>query len=1212
MAVIEGAGVPKRTPVCEATRERETFRYDDALFSNVKFNDAGTPIPSSELVTCPDAILTALARLAASQTGTARSLISLFDQSYQYIVAEATPTISLIPSLSESARDYESLWLCGTAIPRVHGVCEHTLCGDEFGYFVEGNTDDELPILVVEDLVSDPRFASKPYCQPGSQARFYAAVPIRTDRGVNIGVLCVIDTSPGAAWNDQHSRLLQELSRAVMGHLEATSLRKPQRRTERMSRGLRDFVENNSAFSGEQSTSTPDTIKSPGPLEEKQPMDLAGAVEAITLQDTASSSADLPTTVTSPQQTTHQADSGMSPMKQETTQDSKRSPNTTNEVFSKAADIVQNALEADGCLFLNADLLEFSTSPPDLADAYLATRRPSTFSYSGSESAHTVVSSEERPMSPCQILGTSDVNTPTPDDAIEATHVPLPQTLLARMIRRYPKGQVFNFGASGELQPDDLPEDSNADSPLSPYIGHESEAPGMPKWQPFTARQGEKPRLQPKEASVLLETFPNARSVAFVPIWDPRKERWSAGGFVHTLAPNRTFTLDLDLTYLRALGVLAASEAFRIETMASDKAKFDALGSLSHELRSPLHGAVLSVELLNDTCLSVPQQNIVHTIETCCRTLSDTIDHLLEYSKVNSLASHEVPQDAKADGQGLNRASSFMTAMKPFCKTVHLDILVEEVMESVYAGFNFQHLSIAQLSRQSPKRAGPHDITSIRRLDSMQAMEELGPSVTTGSVQASFGDVAVFLAVDPSCSWAFDTHPGPMRRIVMNLFGNSLKYTHRGLIKVSLQQTSILCPSSKERWVTLTVADTGVGIGQDFLQNSIFKPFAQENYLSSGTGVGLSFVKQMTTQLGGHISVSSRIGVGTTVTVSLPMSLGDSRPEPATPLAESEEEFESQLRKLRGLRVRMLDFSKHQVAGEGSPSSTMESPDVLVQNICRDWMHMEVNSELESKQLVPDLIIWSEDRLEQPTSAQEPLTDVPGVVLCANAQTAYQYATGTKATPRPGIFEFISQPLGPRKLARAFSLALHRWTVAQTSAMSPTTTTQPTTEPERNRADSVPAPIVSPGTPFPLSSEETPSPSQDYFTAPEFLLVDDNFINLKILTSYMKKLKQPYQTATNGQEALSAYEMDSGRYVCILMDISMPIMDGFEATRRIRAFEQRHGLRPALILALTGLASEEAQREAMVSGVDLFLTKPVRLKELGPILRSRGVIPEEK
>lgn len=1201
MAVIEGARVPKKTSVSEATRERETFRYDDVLFANVKFNNAGTPIPSSELFTCPDATLTALARLAASQTGTARSLISLFDQAYQYIVAEATPTISLIPSLSESARDHEALWLCGTAIPRVHGVCEHTLCGDEFGYFVEGGNDQELPVLVVEDLASDPRFATKPYCQPGSQARFYAAVPIRTERGVNIGVLCVIDTSPNASWNDDHSRLLQELSRAAMGHLEATSLITPQRRTERMSRGLRDFVENNSPLSEEQPVNTPDTIKTPGPLGEQQPTSLNGAVEAMTLQDAAPSSNGLPAVVTNQQPTTNQPGPGASPVKQAPTSDSKRPLNTTNEVFSKAADIVQSALEADGCLFLNADLLEFSTSPSDLADEDLASRRPSTFSYSGSESAHTVVSSEDRPMSPCQILGTSDVNTPTPDVVVEPSHVPLPQTLLARMIRRYPRGRIFNFGASGELQPDDLPEDSKADSPLSPFIGHES---GAPKWQPFPAGPGDTSRLQPREASLLLETFPNARSVAFVPIWDPRKERWSASGFVHTLAPNRTFTLDLDLTYLRTLGILAASEAFQIETMASDKAKSDALGSLSHELRSPLHGAVLSVELLNDTRLSVPQQNIVHTIETCCRTLSDTIEHLLDYSKVNSLASQETPQEANPEG--LNRASSFMTAVKPYCKTVHLDILVEEVMESVYAGFNFQHLSMTQLSRQPPKR-GHHDITSIRRLDSMQAMEELGPSTTaTSNSHASFGDVAVFLTVDPSSSWAFYAHPGPMRRIVMNLFGNSLKYTHRGLIKVSLQQTNPLCPESKERFVTLTVADTGVGIGQDFLQNSIFKPFAQENYLSSGTGVGLSFVKQMTTHLGGNISVSSRIGVGTTVTVTLPMTLQDSRPEPATPLAESEEEFESQRRKLRGLRVRMLDFSKHQ---ESPPSTTMETPDVLVQNICRDWMHMEVNSELESKQLVPDLMIWSEDRLEQPVSAQEPLSDVPGVVLCANAQTAYQYATGTKATPRPGIFEFISQPLGPRKLARAFSRALHRWTVAQTSAMP---TTETTTEPETNRRESIPAPVLSPGTPFPLSSEETPSPSQDYFTAPEFLLVDDNFINLKILTSYMKKLKQPYQTATNGQEALSAYEMDSGRYVCILMDISMPIMDGFEATRRIRSFEQRHGLRPALILALTGLASEEAQREAVVSGVDLFLTKPVRLKDLGPILRSKGVIPEEK
>jgi len=70
----------------------------------------------------------------------------------------------------------------------------------------------------------------------------------------------------------------------------------------------------------------------------------------------------------------------------------------------------------------------------------------------------------------------------------------------------------------------------------------------------------------------------------------------------------------------------------------------------------------------------------------------------------------------------------------------------------------------------------------------------------------------------------------------------------------------------------------------------------------------------------------------------------------------------------------------------------------------------------------------------------------------------------------------------------------------------------------------------------------------------------------------------------------------------ILMDINMPILNGFEATRLIRAFEHQHGIQPAHIIALTGLGSASAQQEAFSSGVDLFLTKPVRLKELTKLL----------
>ena len=68
------------------------------------------------------------------------------------------------------------------------------------------------------------------------------------------------------------------------------------------------------------------------------------------------------------------------------------------------------------------------------------------------------------------------------------------------------------------------------------------------------------------------------------------------------------------------------------------------------------------------------------------------------------------------------------------------------------------------------------------------------------------------------------------------------------------------------------------------------------------------------------------------------------------------------------------------------------------------------------------------------------------------------------------------------------------------------------------------------------------------------------------------------------------------------MDINMPILNGFEATRQIRGFEKQKGLEPATIIALTGLGSASAQQEAFSSGVDLFLTEPVRLKELTKIL----------
>lgn len=133
------------------------------------------------------------------------------------------------------------------------------------------------------------------------------------------------------------------------------------------------------------------------------------------------------------------------------------------------------------------------------------------------------------------------------------------------------------------------------------------------------------------------------------------------------------------------------------------------------------------------------------------------------------------------------------------------------------------------------------------------------------------------------------------------------------------------------------------------------------------------------------------------------------------------------------------------------------------------------------------------------------------------------------------------------------------------------------------------------------------------------LLVEDNEINLKLLMTYMRKLKIDYTTATNGLEALEAYKEAKGQFDIVFMgkspqvsgrrrlsltDISMPVMSGIESTRHIRTFEGEQSLSPVALIALTGAANPTARQEAFASGIDLFLTKPVPMKSLKRLLED--------
>ena len=117
---------------------------------------------------------------------------------------------------------------------------------------------------------------------------------------------------------------------------------------------------------------------------------------------------------------------------------------------------------------------------------------------------------------------------------------------------------------------------------------------------------------------------------------------------------------------------------------------------------------------------------------------------------------------------------------------------------------------------------------------------------------------------------------------------------------------------------------------------------------------------------------------------------------------------------------------------------------------------------------------------------------------------------------------------------------------------------------------------------------------------PHVLVVDDNAINLHLLVAFIRRTKHPFDSAQNGLQALEMYKRSAleddgvGRFKHILMDISMPVMDGISAAKEIRKFEKENRIEaPVKIIALTGLGEQDAYGYTSEAGFDRWLSKPV-------------------
>jgi CheY-like chemotaxis protein len=379
---------------------------------------------------------------------------------------------------------------------------------------------------------------------------------------------------------------------------------------------------------------------------------------------------------------------------------------------------------------------------------------------------------------------------------------------------------------------------------------------------------------------------------------------------------------------------------------------------------------------------------------------------------------------------------------------------------------------------------------------------------------------------------------------------------------------------------------------------------------------------------------------------------------------------------------------------EGRDGSIKENIRKSVANCLVDWLQMEPFPESDAHVQEADyVVILVDDRIKE--FIQPFVDDVqkqqPRVIALLASEMSRRDVEDTLGQSIHA-FEIMSAPFGPRKMARAVAACeqaaaswhghyrrpppsdtLEKLKAVQTDldvgsyllernglvlppkvdaepvrshsqpvkALKNTDALQPNERPSASEETTRP----------PAAPESLPTPCPPL--KPRLLLVDDNAINLCLLETYVRKRGHEYSCAENGLRAVEAFheaqpkqqkqqqqrQAGASSYDIVFMDISMPVMDGLEATREIRRLEQvqrsphQHereqevnGRResnndgalprplsppppppPALIIALTGLANSQDQANAFASGVDLFMTKPVRFREIGRVLDDWAV-----
>ncbi len=626
---------------------------------------------------------------------------------------------------------------------------------------------------------------------------------------------------------------------------------------------------------------------------------------------------------------------------------------------------------------------------------------------------------------------------------------------------------------------------------------------------------------------------------------------------------------DSDILFIAAMGSILSSVVVRQEAAAVARAQIRFIQQIQHELRTPLHGVLGVTEFLRQaisneqlkaeadkTGLSGQDflMRLLEMIRVGGRTLSGLLDDVLDFGTVSGVRNSKVGGDVQEPS-----AAS---------EDVDLSILAKEVCEA--------ELQLSEMvHRQQEISLGP----------------EVQPSLPH-----------VFIKIQEEVRGHVWTVPAEqLRKALSKVLANALRFTPGPGIVV-LQIT--ICETQRkdsrdggEVDLDFLVVDTGVGMSQSFLKDGFLKPFIKQDSFTQGAGLGMTLAASLVKEIRGHLHVASRISEGTQVKMTIPAKRRGALPAQA--VSKQRAAFDA-------VAVKRVHFHA------ASPTT---APDREIRNMLLRFLSARGVSEAASREDA-DLFVTTEEACADADSQQIQLHPDARVVLIVNANLS-----GAKLMPqfkgralcvwRPPfglqsllqLDAFISTPQQPIQESEAPPSE-------EAAKKRPAPRPRAATDSEE-KVEVLKFSTAGPtddaslrGTEFKVLVVEVSSTATERRISSRVILslsshLQDNPINMRLLTGTLQKLGIKYDEARDGAEAVAKYI--AFKPAVVLLDISLPVQDGFEACLQMRKHPLQHTPR---IVAITALSSTSDQERGLHEcGMDEWRTKPVSPRALSADLK---------